>query len=256
MAKKSSITIGYTAFEKSSDPRIYKAAFTRSRYADTADYPSLVISYEGARDAVVLLAHSWYVESSYSRSQSGDVVLNGEQVRYFEKLGSHGLRLEYSGPDTSNQKVVVSDQVTCAPDSMGSHPPPPDLPNICPSGFIHGGFKLELFESSTALVDLPQFGSLSVDAVYVPYALDFPLGDGPWPGFSATENFAMRATAMLRIETSGTYKFFLSSDDGSKLFIQGSLVVDNNSPPQHGYGMVQGTYSFSSAGFYEIEVKD
>ncbi|MCA9320586.1 MAG: HEAT repeat domain-containing protein, partial [Planctomycetes bacterium] len=40
--------------------------------------------------------------------------------------------------------------------------------------------------------------------------------------------FGLQFRGLLRIEKAGTYRFFLSSDDGSRLFLDGELVVDND----------------------------
>ena len=45
---------------------------------------------------------------------------------------------------------------------------------------------------------------------------------------SVVENFAIRFRAKLKIDTPGTYIFGLFSDDGSQLYIDGTLVVDND----------------------------
>ncbi|MCY2954962.1 MAG: PA14 domain-containing protein [Planctomycetota bacterium] len=49
----------------------------------------------------------------------------------------------------------------------------------------------------------------------------------PWPGTDLRENFYVRWTGIIRIPSDGRYRFFLESDDGSRLFIDGKQVVDN-----------------------------
>ena len=56
------------------------------------------------------------------------------------------------------------------------------------------------------------------------YMIGFPMPDM----LSVTENFAIRFRAELKIDTPGIYTFELSSDDGSKLYINGELVIDND----------------------------
>ena len=43
-----------------------------------------------------------------------------------------------------------------------------------------------------------------------------------------SNNFAMRFTGQLQVPQDGTYIFQLASDDGSKLFINGKKVIDND----------------------------
>jgi len=51
-------------------------------------------------------------------------------------------------------------------------------------------------------------------------------GASPAPGVAGT-NFSVKWTGTLTPPTTGTYTFGLSSDDGSRLFINGQLVIDN-----------------------------
>ena len=56
---------------------------------------------------------------------------------------------------------------------------------------------------------------------------------------------------MIDIETGGTYTFYTTSDDGSQLFINGTLVVDNDGlhPPEEQSGTIN-----LSAGLHDIDV--
>jgi len=48
-----------------------------------------------------------------------------------------------------------------------------------------------------------------------------------WPGTELIDHFYIRWTGKLRAPKDGNYTFFLESDDGSRLFIDGKQVVDN-----------------------------
>jgi putative heme-binding domain-containing protein len=50
---------------------------------------------------------------------------------------------------------------------------------------------------------------------------------GSFPGTQLAENFCVRFSGVIRCPTDGTYTFYANSDDGSQLFIDGRLVVDN-----------------------------
>lgn len=56
----------------------------------------------------------------------------------------------------------------------------------------------------------------------------------------------------LQIDNAGTYRFYTSSDDGSRLYINNTLIVDNDG--WHAATVRSGTYNFSSAGKYAIRV--
>ncbi|MEO0473785.1 MAG: PA14 domain-containing protein, partial [Bacteroidota bacterium] len=67
---------------------------------------------------------------------------------------------------------------------------------------------------------------------------------------SQNDNFAFRFRGFILIPTGGTYTFYTSSDDGSKLFINGAMVVDNDGlhSNQERSGQINLT-----AGFHPIE---
>ncbi|MFN2310291.1 MAG: PA14 domain-containing protein, partial [Gammaproteobacteria bacterium] len=66
------------------------------------------------------------------------------------------------------------------------------------------------------------------DATGVVSALDHAKSDTPfWEG-GPTDKFAARYTGALQVETAGTYTFYLTSDDGSALSLDGAQVIDND----------------------------
>jgi hypothetical protein len=65
-------------------------------------------------------------------------------------------------------------------------------------------------------------------------------------------SFGADITGCLSVAASDNYSFSLSSDDGSLLFIDGSLVVNNGGP--HGPVMVTGG-AFLTAGLHSFEVQ-
>ncbi len=58
-------------------------------------------------------------------------------------------------------------------------------------------------------------------------------------GLEKSDSFALRFQARLRIERAGEYRFHLESDDGSRLYVDGQLVVDNDG--DHGVRELTGT---------------
>jgi mono/diheme cytochrome c family protein len=60
-----------------------------------------------------------------------------------------------------------------------------------------------------------------------------PLASGPSAGFDIgqarrTNDMAIKFDGFLKVDQPGEYRFYLSSDDGSKVWIDGKLVVDND----------------------------
>jgi len=65
------------------------------------------------------------------------------------------------------------------------------------------------------------------------------------------DGFATRQTASIVVPTSGAYTFFITSDDGSRLYIDGQEVIDNDG--LHGMSQKSGKVQLD-AGFHEIVV--
>lgn len=66
-----------------------------------------------------------------------------------------------------------------------------------------------------------------------------------------TDNFSIRYSGYIQIDTQGSYTFYTSSDDGSKLFIDGTEVVDNDGA--HGTRERSGSINLT-AGLHDITV--
>ncbi len=91
---------------------------------------------------------------------------------------------------------------------------------------------------------LPNFAALS--PVKTGTAANFDLSPR-----TQNDNFAFRFTGTLTISAAGSYTFFTTSDDGSKLHINGAQVVNNDG--LHGAAEKSGTVTLA-AGTHSIEV--
>lgn len=58
--------------------------------------------------------------------------------------------------------------------------------------------------------------------------VNFDVGEEALPGTQLTDRIYIRWTGVVRIAAAGKYTFYTDSDDGSRLFIDGKQVVDNN----------------------------
>ena len=65
-------------------------------------------------------------------------------------------------------------------------------------------------------------------------------------------NFAFEWDGYINITSTGTYKFFTSSDDGSALYINGTRVVNNDG--LHATTEQSGNYTFNQKGAYAIRI--
>ncbi|MBQ7190150.1 MAG: hypothetical protein IJR99_12110, partial [Kiritimatiellae bacterium] len=93
------------------------------------------------------------------------------------------------------------------------------------------GLLAEYFDFiDTPLTDFPDLSGLVPDAVLVEPRVWHPSTSGAWDGLEAarfTDRFAARYSGFLDVPADGTYTFALSSDDGSRLWIDGVLAVDH-----------------------------
>jgi len=90
------------------------------------------------------------------------------------------------------------------------------------------GLWAEFFAFDSALEDFPAIPADKKPAVQrLDKTIDVDAGDDAWPGTQLSTHFYIRWTGKLHIPQDGKYTFFLNSDDGSRLFIEGKQVVDN-----------------------------
>jgi len=103
--------------------------------------------------------------------------------------------------------------------------PPPFTP---PSGLM-AGLKEEVYYKIYSMrsvpTDLDKRSPSHTRVVPQPY---YRNTGHKWSGFAQWSNYAVRWTGWVKIGTSGTYKWCTSSDDGSKLYIDDALVVNND----------------------------
>ncbi|UOQ68192.1 GDSL-type esterase/lipase family protein [Hymenobacter volaticus] len=97
-------------------------------------------------------------------------------------------------------------------------PSPNLLPAVNPSNTT-AGLNYQYYEGSWR--ELPDFNMLAPEKE----------GSTAWPTLAPRnrdEHFAFRYTGYIDVPADGEYTFYTSSDDGSQLFIDSHLVVDNN----------------------------
>jgi len=135
------------------------------------------------------------------------------KLLFWERLGGAGMIFKYSGPDTSGSEVIVPASVLT-----------PTEPNIY-RGLLAGYFFIPSMSNSAEKI--PDLSSLTPDLVRVDNKVAYSSTGGHWNGVKDAEKFAALWTGGLRIEESGMYTFYLDSDDGSTLYLDGTLLVHN-----------------------------
>ena len=97
----------------------------------------------------------------------------------------------------------------------------------------------------------------TVEVVNVPQ-INWPSSSDDWQEFNVSGNvhsfvkFALRITGFIRIKNGGYYTFYLSSDDGSAMWIDNTEVIDNFD--EHGTETMSARM-WLSAGFHALQVK-
>ena len=91
----------------------------------------------------------------------------------------------------------------------------------------------QVYVPGTKIERMPDFGVLTPIYTFVTPNLDVPIREYtkgfPTPQMqTVVENFAVRFRGKLAVDTPGRYVFWLLSDDGSKLYINNTLVIDND----------------------------
>ena len=96
------------------------------------------------------------------------------------------------------------------------------------------GIKSEFFDFNESLTKIPDLSGRKPDFERIDENIgtDYRVNGYVWPGLDDrfADTFASRHTGFLKIRKAGKYTFYLSSDDGSKLWIDGALVIDNDGP--------------------------
>ncbi|MCX7645414.1 MAG: PA14 domain-containing protein, partial [Rhodobacteraceae bacterium] len=191
------------------------------------------------------------------------------EIRYFEKTGLQSLRLEWAGPDTAGaRRLLDGAHLTHEPVAPTPAPAPapaaPAVPILSPTAPVQSapasgaepgklGLKAEYFALSGSVRSL---SAINFDASPVATAevgqLNWARSNNPfWQG-GPTDNFAARFTGDLVVEKGGRYTFYLRSDDGSQLFIDGRQVINNDGV----HNNVEKTVTLTlSAGLHDIEVR-
>ena len=93
-------------------------------------------------------------------------------------------------------------------------------PTPAPDNSFKSGIRYSYFTSTASWNDIPDFGSMT------------PRKTGLLQNFSLSPraqsaNYGLDFSGFIKISKSGTYTFYTTSDDGSRLWINGTLVVEN-----------------------------
>ena len=109
-----------------------------------------------------------------------------------------------------------------------------------------------------SMTQIPSFGSFTPDFTLLDIDIAFGETNADWitsknqtlTGFD--DNFAIRFRGKIQAGADGVYTFELTSNDGSRLFINAEEIIDHDG--EHGFTAKQGTVTLD-AGLHDIEVQ-
>ncbi len=168
-------------------------------------------------------------------SKEGQVYLNPGnydlRVEYFEKSGGEILRVKYSAAGGAYRQIPAGGVLTSTVVEPNDNT---DVP---------GTFNYQVYDGTFDA--LPDFSSLT------------PIDTGTNDKISLaittqTETFATVFTNQITVTTAANYIFQLTSDDGSRLYVNGALIVDNDG--LHGTASKEGQI-FLNPGSYDLRVE-
>ena len=153
--------------------------------------------------------------------------------------GEHTLRVAYREPNTQVDKLLLSTEETL-PEGTG-----PQASNCTSPPSSENGVAYRYYEdNTTSRVALPDFSTLVASKEGV--LENFSLSPAEQPDY-----FLFAYTSYLEVAQAGQYTFFLTSDDGSRLWVNDQLVVDHDGP--HGASERAGSVTLG-AGRHKVEV--
>jgi len=115
------------------------------------------------------------------------------------------------------------------------------------------GLVAEYCDTGRGIADFPQPGDLRFLFLRrIEPALNHPSTTGTFADSKIADHFAVRWTGLLRVPAEAVWTFFLNSDDGSRLWIDGTQLIDNGGP--HGMREKVGTIKLT-AGDHPIAVE-
>lgn len=116
------------------------------------------------------------------------------------------------------------------------------------------GLIAEFFNYTTSLSSLPNLSGATPTVVRLDDQVNYPSTNDAWTGLSSVfeETFASRHTGFIHIPTSGDYTFYLNSDDGSRLWLGGSMLIDNDGV--HPMREYSGTV-YLDAGYHPLRIE-
>ena len=169
--------------------------------------------------------------SGDDRTLAGPVVIEGQRGSGGGGFGSGGERPGRGGDGigkhfghgtgVSDVELATLDDIDAGLGIFGTDVMPGH--GLIGQVYVPGG-EIRHMPDFTPLTPIYTFVTANLDVSVREYTKGFPTPEMQ----TVIENFAIRFRGELAVDTPGLYHFGLYSDDGSKLYIDGTLVVDND----------------------------
>ena len=125
-------------------------------------------------------------------------------------------------------------------------------PWVCPPTWEEAGLLGTYYKPGGKVTNYPNWDALTPYLIQVDPQINLAPTKDPFNGIDGlVDDFAVRWRGKIAIADAGRYRFYIKSDDGSRLYIDGKLVVRNDGT--HGMTEKSGSIELSS-GFHDIEV--
>jgi len=171
------------------------------------------------------------------RTQTGKMKLvkgqHNLRLEYFNNVGRAGVQLKWKGGIPGS---TIGNKFTLITNKYLTYQ-------------IKTGFREEVFymKQKDRVADLNKHRPTTQRVVKeVNYPNTKPANfKNVWKNFKQNHDFAVRWSGVLKLTEVGTYKFSLKSDDGSRMFLNRKLVINNDG--LHSWRQAQTTLQFKSA---------
>jgi hypothetical protein len=155
-------------------------------------------------------------------------------VGFFQCTGDQGLKVGYSGPGISQQQIPSSALYIESNNKL--------LPAVNLSNPVNG-MNYSYYEASNYSV-VPDFTTITPVKTGMVNNFDISVAN-------RSQQYAINYSGYINVPADGQYTFYLSSDDGSTLYIDGQQIVNNDGL----HAMIQQSNSIGlQAGFHKISV--
>ncbi len=194
------------------------------------------------------------------------------EIQYFEARGGQTLKLEWAGPDTDGTTSVITEENVTYVSSMidgdidsddEAEEPTTDQASNSGNDNSSGaetvstgnmaGLMASYFILPRSVDSLDDIDfSATPDATAVATDLNHYQTSEAFYEDGASQRFAAAYQGQLNVEIGGEYTIFLTSDDGSALYVDGQKIIDNDG--LHGARELEVTLTLA-AGVHEIDVR-